>query len=127
MNFVELNEQTFLLFAAKKYDRSVCIGIDEFYKDLERIAFVKRLLRRYEKTQQLSERLILNHLISLWNVFGDASVPMLFFRIDEDLWPKLKTFLVFLDYLPTGMRITNSVTETDIPLDTHIINILRRV
>lgn len=122
-----LNEDNFLLFAAKSYDRSSCIGIQEFYEDLNRIKYIKGLLKRYKKTGKLSERLLLNHFICLHNVFGTAIVPMLFYKSEQEIWPQIKTFLVYLDYLKEGSQVLPSLSETDIPLDQIIINTLRGI
>jgi hypothetical protein len=123
----ELTEDNFLLFAAKAYDRTAFTGIKEFHEDLGRIKSIKGLLKRYKNTGKLSDRLILNHIICLHNVFGDALVPILFFKTESGCWPQVKTFLVFLDYLEEGSRVLPTVLESDISLDSNIINILRRI
>lgn len=123
----DLSEDNFLLFAAKSYDRSSCIGLKEFHEDLGRIRYIKGLLRRYQKTGKLSERLMLNHFICLHNVFGSAIVPMLFYKMDKSTWPQIKTFLVYLDYIKEGSYLLPSVLESDVSLDPNIINILRGI
>lgn len=120
-----LTEDNFLLFAAKSYDRTSCTSLQEFYEDLNRIKYIKGLIKRYKKTGRLSERLILNHFICLHNVFGQAMVPMVFFKTEPEMWPQIKTFLVYLDYLKEGISLHTNVVESDIPLDPLIINILR--
>lgn len=127
MNGVELNPSNFLLFAAKHYENPSCISIKEFHADLKRIKYIKRLLKRYEKTGQISERLLLNHIILLHNVFNEAVVPILFYKIEKEYWSQLKTFLVFLQYLPDKYEIHNDVIETEISLDTTIIHKLRSI
>ncbi len=122
-----LSDETFAYFAAQHYNNPSCTGLKEFEDDLKRFKYIKRLLRRYRKTGVLSEKLILNHLILLHNVFHQAVVPMLFFRIEPEFWPEIKTFLVFLNYLPDNYPITSSVSETHIALNTEVINILRKV
>ena len=75
---IELTQDTFLLYAAQHYNNTTCVSLREFESDLKRFKYIKRLLKRYKKTQMLSERLILNHLILLHNVFADALIPMVF-------------------------------------------------
>jgi hypothetical protein len=127
MNGVELSSSNFMLFAAKHYDNPSCISIKEFHDDLKRIKYIKRLLKRYKKTGKIGERLLLNHIILLHNVFNEAVVPILFYKIEQEHWSQLKTFLVFLQYLPDKYEIHNDVIETEIPLDNTIINKLRNI
>jgi hypothetical protein len=124
---IELTSDTFLLYAAQHYNNPSCTSLKEFDSDLKRFKYIKRLLKRYKKTGVLSERLLLNHLILLHNVFSDALVPMLFLKFEEDFWSQLKTFLVFLNYLPDNFQITKKVKETEIPLDDFIITKLRKI
>ena len=93
MKFEFLNDDNFLLFASKHYENPQGITYDDFLEDLKRFKYIKRLLKRYEKTGELKTHLILNHIIILFNVFGDASTPMLFHKIDEHHWSMLKSFL----------------------------------
>jgi hypothetical protein len=103
----DLNDENFMLYAMKCYDSPNCI-MSEFEEDLKRIKYIKRLIKRYKTTGELKERLILNHIIILSNVFGTRNaVRMLFFKLDEQDYQILKTFLMFLDYMPdyiTGVR-----------------------
>jgi hypothetical protein len=122
-----LTEETFLLYAAQHYNNPSCRSLKEFESDLKRFKYIKRLLKRYKKTGLLSERLILNHLILLRNVFNDAVIPMLFLKFEEEYWSHIKTFLVFLNYLPESYQINKQVMSTDINLDVNIINKLRRI
>jgi len=124
---IELTQDTFLLYAAQNYNNTSCVSLREFESDLKRFKYIKRLLKRYKKTQMLSERLILNHLILLHNVFADALIPMVFLKFEPEYWSEMKTFLVFLNYLPEHYSITKSVNETDVPLDRYIINKLRKI
>ena len=97
MKFDELNENNYLLFAIKFYDNPQALTRDDFDDDLKRIIYIKRLLKRYKNTGELKVHLILNHLTVLFNVFDDAAVALLFYNLEEDLWPYLKSFLVFLN------------------------------
>jgi len=123
-----LSEENFVLFAMNHYENPQCRGINEFEEDLKRFKYLKRLFCRYKQDGELKERLILNHLIVLNNVFGvSAATKMLFFKIDEEFWPQLKTFLVFLNYLPVEIIAEKRIKESDIPLDTNIVDILRKI
>lgn len=95
-----LNEKNFLKFATQSYRNHRCLSVNEFFEDLARVKYVKRLLNRYTRTGELQERLILNHIISIYNVFDIASAnEILFYRCEKETWPALKSFLVFLNYI----------------------------
>ena len=100
MRFDELNENNYMLFAIKFYVNPHALTKEEFEDDLKRIKYVKRLLKRYKNTGVLKTHLILNHLTVLFNVFGEAAVPLLFYNLEEDLWPAIKSFLMFLNRIP---------------------------
>lgn len=120
-SFEELNNKNFLLFAAKNYQNSQCMTQEEFEDDLQRFKYLKRLFNRYEVTNELSERLILNHLVVLYNVFGiKAANHMMFYKIEEKNWPILKTFLVYLNYLPEEQYV-------EVPLDEKVVEALRKI
>ena len=104
MKFDELNEDNYLLFAIKFYDNPQSLTKEDFEDDLKRIKYIKRLLKRYKNTGVLKVHLILNHLIVLFNVFNDAAVPLLFYNLDDDLWPVIKSFLIFLNRFPEYPR-----------------------
>tara|TARA_B100001996_G_scaffold318524_1_gene262112 strand:- start:279 stop:653 length:375 start_codon:yes stop_codon:yes gene_type:complete len=100
MRFDELNENNYLLFAIKFYDNPQAVTKEDFEDDLKRIKYIKRLLKRYKNTGVLKTHLILNHLIVLFNVFNDATVPLLLYNLEKDLWPAIKSFLMFLKRIP---------------------------
>ena len=100
MIFNELNEDNFLLFAIKNYENPQAVTKDDFQKDLNHFKYIKRLLKRYKKTGDLKTHLLINHFIVLYNIFGEATTPMLFFKIEKELWSQVKTFIVFLNRLP---------------------------
>ena len=100
MIFDELTEENFLLFAIKYYENPQAVTKEDFDKDLNHFKYIKRLLKRYKKTGQLKTHLLLNHFIILYNIFGDAATPMLFFKIEKELWSAVKTFVIFLNKLP---------------------------
>jgi hypothetical protein len=119
--FEELNDDNWMMFASKYYKNIQCTSLEEFYDDLQRFKYLKRLFKRYLNNNDLQERLILNHIIVLNNVFGIKEAnKMLFFKIEESHWPLLKTFLVYLNYLPDNEYV-------DIPLDQNIIKVLRTI
>ena len=100
MLFNELNEGNFKLFAIKNYENPQAVTEADFEKDLNHFKYIKRLLKRYKNSGELKSHLIINHFIVLYNIFGDAATPMLFHKIEKDLWPVMKTFVVFLNKLP---------------------------
>jgi hypothetical protein len=126
----DLNDDNFLIYAAKSYDRPHILQ-SEFEDDLKRLKYVKRLLRKYRQTGEFKERLVLNHVIILANVFGvEATTNMLFFKVDHDDYPLLKTILLYLNYLPTQFKVTFHkyyVRQEEIPVDLKIADILRNI
>jgi len=125
----DLNDDTFMMYAVKAYNSPNCI-MSEFESDLKRTKYLKRLFRRYKVTKTLKERLILNHIILLGNVFGvEGCVRILFYRIDPDNYNVLKTFLLYLNMMPNivfGIKGKN-ILSSDIPVDLHIAEILRQI
>ena len=113
MRFDELNESNYLLFAIKFYDNPQAVTKDDFESDLKRIRYVKRLLKKYKNTGELKVHLILNHLIILFNVFNDATVPLLFYNLEEELWPSIKSFLLFLNRIPEYPKTVISDINVD--------------
>ena len=99
MLFDHLNEENFLLFAIKNYENPQAVTKEDFDKDLNHFKYIKRLLKRYKNSGQLKTHLLLNHFIILYNIFGEATTPMLFHKIEQDLWPAMKTFVMFLNKL----------------------------
>ena len=100
MIFNELNEDNFQLFAIKYYENPQAVTKEDFDKDLNHFKYIKRLLKRYKRDGELKTHLLLNHFIILYNIFGEAATPMLFYKIEEELWPVMKTFVLFLNKLP---------------------------
>jgi hypothetical protein len=123
MRFDELNEDNYLLFAIKFYDNPQALTMEDFQTDLKRIRYIKRLLKKYKNTGELKTHLILNHLIVLFNVFNDATVPLLFYNLDSELWSSLKSFLIFLNRFPEYPR-----TEIhDIDIDNECLSQLQAI
>ena len=123
MLFSELNEENFLLFAIKHYENPQAVTREDFDKDLSRFRYVKRLLKRYKTTGELKVHLLINHFIILYNIFGEATTPMLFYKIDSTLWPCIKTFVIFLDKLPEYPH----TYIHDIEVDDNCLEALQRI
>jgi len=120
-NFDKLTHRNFKLYAAKHYDNPECLDIEEFKQDLSRFKYLKRLLKRYELTGDLQVRLILNHIIVLYNVFGiEHCNKMMWFKINDEHWHVIKPFLVYLHYLPEEEKV-------EIAMDPYIVDVLRKL
>ena len=117
MNFSNLNAENFLFFAMKHYDNPQSVTYDDFLEDMMRFKYLKRLFGRYVKTGVLRNHLILNHLIVLFNVFGEAAIPLLVYKLEREYWSILKTFLIFLDRYPEINQ--GSLNEVDLDMDVY--------
>jgi hypothetical protein len=123
----KLDENNFILYAARHYDNAQCYEKEEFYDDLKRFKYLKRLFVKYEESNELRERLILNHLIILYNVFNDAATPMLFLKL-KGYYHYLKPFLITLGRLPNKVIINSELIYTsDIEMNIDIVNVLRKI
>ena len=128
MIFDDLNEKNFLLYAMKEYDNPQCVQVEEFYDDLKKVKYIKRLFNQYLNEGVLKERLLLNHIIVFYNVFPVRSATrILFLKIEEEFWPILKTFLVYLSYMPKIIDSINgrAIISDDIQLDQVVVDRLR--
>lgn len=121
-----LNEDNFLLLAMHHYDNPQCTSIVEFEEDMKRFLYLKKLFFRYKSNDELRERLILNHIIILYNVFGDNTTKMLFAKIEKECWDSLVTFLVYLERMPDSIP-EFGIVLSKIKLDETIINTLRKI
>lgn len=125
-----LTEDNFVLYAAKHYDNPMCHTMDEFYEDLNRFKYLKRLFNRYRETGEIKERLVLNHIIILYNTFGTAATRMIFLKLDG-YYDLVKPFLILLGFMPdvvNNIGAQNSTIRTaDIPMNAHIVKILRSI
>ena len=126
MNFLRLDDGNIVTYAMNNYVNPSCTDVKEFEEDFNKFKYIKRLFNRYESTGILRERLILNHVITLYNVFGNIpTTRMLFNRCVEKHYPILKTFLVFLNYCPE--KTFDGIDIESIPCDATIVKILRNI
>lgn len=115
----QLNTNNFELYAFRNYNNPQCVEIEEFYEDLSRFKYLKKLLNRYLQNDDLKDRIIMNHVITIMNVFGnEAGMRMLEFKLDEVHYPVIKPFLLHLGYL----RHTDMV---EVNLDPRIVQAIR--
>ena len=130
MEFDDLNEKNFLLYAMQHYDNPQCVEVEEFNDDLRKIKYIKRLFNQYFLGGELKERLLLNHIIVFFNVFQTkAATRILFFKLDEKFWPVLKTFLFYLKFMPEDKIESingKEILVTDIFMDQGVIDSLRK-
>ncbi len=127
MSFENLTDENIMLYAAKAYDKPNCI-MSEFTEDMKRLNYLKRLFRRYRKHNEMRERLILNHIVVLNNLFGpEVTTRLLFYRMSKDDFSVLKTYLVFLNLMPERVKGINGkdIISSDVSIDMPIANILR--
>lgn len=115
----KLDSKNFELYAFRNYNNPQCVEVEEFYDDLKRFKYLKKLLNRYLNSGDLQDRLVLNHIITIINVFGIApGLKMLLFKMDEEHWPVIKPFLLYLNY----------IKPDDLPgvtLDPYVVQVLR--
>ena len=129
MKFDDLTEKNFLLYAMQHYENPQCVEVEEFNDDLKRIKYIKRLFNQYSIEGVLKERLLLNHIIVFYNVFSvEAATRILFYKLEENIWPMLKTFLFYLNFLPDKIESINgrTILTTEIPMDQGIVDSLRK-
>jgi len=118
---MRLTKDNLIVYAAKHYYNPKCIDSEEFFEDLKRFKYIKRLLNRYQSTGELSERLIINHLIVIFNVFGyQAGLDILELKIELDHWGVLKPFLIFL-------KAIKNTEYTNIEMDKFVVERLRKI
>jgi len=129
MSFDNLDSENIMMYAVKAYDKPNCI-MSEFSEDMKRFNYLKRLFRRYRKHNELRERLVLNHLVVLNNVFGpEVMARLLFYEMAESDYPQLKTYLLFLSCMPEIVRGIKgkNILSSDIEVDIEIANVLRTI
>jgi len=119
--YEKITSENVMMFAIKYYNNPQCEGEKEFHDDMKRFKYVKRLLRKYKDTSVLKERLLLNHIIILNNLFGpEACVTLLLFKIQREHWETLKSFLIFLN-------IIREDELSDIKKNQDVVEILRKL
>ena len=118
-----LDDTSFILTAMRFYDNSQILTIKEFSEDLKKFMYLKKLFNRYLEHGELKERLILNHIIVLHNLFGIATTELLFYKTDKEHWNLLGTFLIFLDRMPESVPEFN-LERNDIDIDRFVLDIL---
>ena len=117
----KLNEKNLLLYAAQNYKNPSYSDIEDFYEDLKRFKYIKRLLNRYLETDELADRLLLNHFIVVFNMFGiKAALNILNLKLDDKHWPVVKPFLIFLKYIRNDQY-------TGITMDPMVVEKLRKL
>lgn len=129
MSFDNLTNDNIMLYAMKAYEKPDCI-MSEFKEDMKRFNYLKRLFRRYRKYDEMRERLVLNHLVVLYNVFGVETLSrLLFFKVTKEDYPIVKTYLLFLSCMPEVIRGIkgDDVMSADIPVDMKIAELLRNL
>ena len=122
----KLTENNFLQYALNNYDNPSCATLEEFEDDLKKFLYLNKLLQRYKKNEDLRERLILNHIIVIYNLWGNAATEMLFHKVEEEHWCSLIVFLTYLGRLPEFIPGT-SVRATSLTHDEKIVEILREI
>lgn len=122
-----LDEKNFIFYAAQNYDNLRSSGVEEFYDDLKRFQYLKRLFKRYDEDNDLRLRLILNHMVVIYNCFGKAATNMIFFKLQE-YHSYVKPFVIFLNYMPEFIEYEDlKILNSDIPLDPIIVEELRKI
>lgn len=124
--YEKLTDDNFIPFAMKHYDNPQCHSVAEFEDDLKRFLYLKKLFTRYSLSGDLKERLIVNHIVVLYNLFGGATTKMLFFKIDPQYWHYLVTVLIYLNRMPEAIP-EYSIRMTDIQLDQRLVTALRNL
>ena len=125
----DLNEDNFILLAAKWYENNHFYTTEEFYDDLKKFGYLNRLFGLYKDKGDLRERLILNHIIILYNMFGNHATKLLFLRVDKKYHECLKTFLVYINRMPSKIGKINGVIlySSDVKMDDNVIQVLRKM
>jgi hypothetical protein len=129
MTFDNLTSENVLMYAMKAYDKPNCI-MSEFKDDIKKFNYLKRLFRRYRKEGELREQLVINHLIVIYNVFGpEVATRLLFYKISKEDYSTLKTYLLFLNYMPEKIKgIKNQdISSFEIPVDLKLAEVLRKI
>ena len=100
MRFDELNDSNYIIFAIKHYENPQAVTQEDFHEDMKRFKYIKRLLKKYKNTGILKSHLLINHFIVIYNIFDEAATPLLFYKIDKDLWGVMKSFMMKMNTFP---------------------------
>ena len=123
MRFDELNEDNYILFAIKHYENPQSVTKEDFFDDLKRFKLIKKLLKKYVIDSKLNAKLLINHFLILYNVFGEATTPLLFYKIESEYWTLIKTSIIYLGRFPEYPK-----TELhSIPVDINFLKLLREL
>lgn len=126
---IEISNENFVLFAAHFYDNPSCVSTEEFEEDLDRFKYIKRLCTKYKDSGVLKERLILNHLVILYNLFGPECTKMILFKLPKEDWKIIIPFIKFLGYLPNvivGIKDQSPINTSEITTDEFVEKILSK-
>lgn len=123
MRFDELNENNYILFAIKHYENPHAVTKEDFFDDLKRFKLIKKLLKKYVVDNKINSLLLINHFLILYNVFGEATTPLLFYKIDSEYWSLIKTTIIYLGRFPEYPK-----TELhSIPVDIKFFKLLKEL
>lgn len=123
MRFDELNEDNYILFAIKHYENPHSVTKEDFFNDLKKFKLIKKLLKKYLTDNKINSKLLINHFLMLYNIFGEATTPLLFYKIESDYWSLVKTTIIYLGRFP-------EYPKTDlhtIPVDIDFLKTLRQL
>tara|TARA_Y100000287_G_scaffold89168_1_gene70874 strand:- start:2779 stop:3165 length:387 start_codon:yes stop_codon:yes gene_type:complete len=126
----DLNKENIDIFSESSYRNPQCLSYEDFYEDMNRVKYVKRLFNKYNRGGEIKTRLILNHIIAFYNVFENRDATrILFFKMEENYWPLLKTFLLYLSYMPEIVHGVNgrNIMSDDINIDVSIFRELEDI
>ena len=128
--FDDLNDSNIEPFCIKYYNNPQCLSMEDYHNDMRRFKYIKRLLNQFSNNNEIKVRLLLNHIIMVYNIFdNEAATRILFYKIDENHWDILKTVLIFLNRMPKNIKGINSrnIITSDIQLNDIIVTMLREI
>lgn len=123
MRFDELNEDNYILFAIKHYENPQSVTKEDFFDDLKKFKFIKKIFKKYKNDSKVNVKLLINHFLILYNVFGEATTPLLFYKIEPDYWSLIKTTIVYLGRFPEYPK----TKLHDIPVDLEFFQLLKTI
>lgn len=123
MRFDELNDNNYLLFAIKHYENPHSVTKEDFFDDLKKFKLIKKILKKYLNDNKMNSKLLINHFLMLYNVFGEATTPLLFYKIERDYWSLIKTTIIYLGRFPEYPKTDLHI----IPVDIDFLKILKQL